>query len=118
MQIHVTEEARHICFAREYLRQHVPRLPARRRLSLAVHAPLLLAEMAHQMMRPSAHVVRTYRMPRAVVNEAYRRNSQHRAVVMESLAGVRGLCTELGLTSGWTTRLWSRLGIWEEPAAA
>ena len=26
MQIHVTEEARHICFATSYLRERVPRL--------------------------------------------------------------------------------------------
>src|SRR6185436_19603409 len=38
MRIHVTEEARHICYAREYLRQHVPRLPAWRRVALTVQA--------------------------------------------------------------------------------
>ena len=27
MQIHVTEEARHLCFARQYLRARVPELP-------------------------------------------------------------------------------------------
>jgi hypothetical protein len=116
MQIHVTEEARHICFAREYLRQHVPALPLRRRVSLMVQAPLLLAEMAHQMMRPSPHVVRTYRMPAAVVDEAFRRNPTHRAFVAESLDGVRQLCAELGLVGDRTVGLWRRLGIW--PAAA
>lgn len=116
MQIHITEEARHICFAREYLRQHVPRLPLRRRVSLMVQAPLLLAEMAHQMMRPSSHVVRTYGMPEAVVDEAFRRNPAHRAFVAESLDGVRRLCAELGLVGGRSIGLWRRLGIW--PAAA
>jgi len=28
MKIHVTEEARHVCFAERYLEEHVPRLGA------------------------------------------------------------------------------------------
>jgi hypothetical protein len=117
MRIHVTEEARHICFAREYLRHRVPLLPARRHVALAIQTPLLLAEMARQMMRPSAHVVRTYAMPREVVAEAYTQSAAHRASVMESLADVRALCVELGLVTPWARPLWRRLGIWDAPAA-
>jgi para-aminobenzoate N-oxygenase AurF len=118
MRIHVTEEARHICFAREYLRHHVPRLPIRRRLLLSVEAPLLLAEMTRQMMHPSAHVVRTYGMPPAVVAEAYSNSPAHRAFVLDSLARVRALCDELGLVTTWTRPAWRQLGIWPEPALA
>jgi hypothetical protein len=120
MQIHVTEEARHICFAREYLRHRVPRLPAPRRAALAVQAPLLLAELARQMMHPSRHVVRTYAIPRPVVAAAFTRNAAHRAFVLDSLAGVRGLCQELRLVTRWTGPLWRRLGVGpaELPAAA
>ena len=40
MQIHITEEARHICFAREYLRHHVPLLtPALRWIAQLRIAP-------------------------------------------------------------------------------
>jgi hypothetical protein len=113
MRIHVTEEARHICFAREYLRHRVPALSAGRRLSLAVQAPLLLAEMTRQMMHPSSHVVRTYGIPREVVVEAFTRNPAHRAFVMGSLAKVRGLCDELGLVTPWTRPAWRRLEIWD-----
>jgi len=118
MRIHVTEEARHICFAREYLRDHVPRLPMHRRLLLAVQAPLLLAEMTRQMMHPSAHVVRTYGMPPAVVAEAYSKSPAHRAFVLDSLAKVRALCDELGLVTTMTRPAWRQLGIWPEPALA
>ena len=112
MRIHITEEARHICFAREYLRHRVPTLPATRRLSLAIQAPLLLADLTRQMMRPSSHVVRTYGIPREVVDEAFVRSPVHRAFVMDSLAKVRGLCDELGLVTEWTRPVWRRLGIW------
>ena len=118
MQIHVTEEARHICFAREYLRHHVPMLPPRRRASLAVQVPLLLADMTSRMMYPPANVVQTYRMPREVVTEAFTRNAQHRAFVMESLAEVRQLCVELGLVTSLTRPLWRRLHIWDDAALA
>ena len=30
-QIHITEEARHLCFARSFLREHVPELTPRKR---------------------------------------------------------------------------------------
>jgi hypothetical protein len=114
MRIHVTEEARHICFARELLRRRVPALPATRRLSLAIQVPLLLADMTRQMMRPSSHVVRTYGMPREVVDEAFVRNPVHRAFVMDSLGRVRALCDELGLVTDWTRPVWRRLGIWPQ----
>ena len=115
MRIHITEEARHICFAREYLRHHVPRLSARRRAALAVQAPLLLAEMTRQMMHPSSHVVRTYGIPALVVAEAFTKSPAHRTFVNESLADVRALCIELGLVT-WTRPLWRRLGILDAAA--
>ena len=113
MRIHVTEEARHICFARKFLRHRVPALSPARRVWLAVETPLLLAEMTRQMMRPSAHVVRTYGIPSAVVDEAFERSPVHRALVMDSLAKVRALCDELGLVTAWTRPAWRRLGIWD-----
>ena len=111
MRIHVTEEARHICFAREYLRHRVPLLSPQRRLSLTLQAPFLLNEMARQMMHPSTHVVRTYGIPSEVVAEAFKRNAAQRAFVMASLAKVRELCVELGLVTPWTRPVWRRLGI-------
>jgi len=56
IQIHVTEEARHLCFAREYLRHRVTGLARHRRLQLAIGAPLILARMAQLMMRPSRQI--------------------------------------------------------------
>jgi hypothetical protein len=115
MQIHVIEEARHLCFARQYLREHVPRLgPVRRRL-LAVRAPLILGVMSQLMMRPAPSVVRTYGIPRAVLREAYTRNPRHRAETRAALGKVRELCRELGIAA---PRVWRALGLWETPAPA
>ena len=113
MRIHVTEEARHLSFARQYLRQQVPRLGRVRRLRLAVEAPSILGEMARLMMRPSPQVVRTYGIPESVVREAYDDNPAARAQVLESLRKVRALLVELGLVTPVTRRLWQARGIWE-----
>jgi hypothetical protein len=117
MQIHVTEEARHLCFARHYLKEHVPALGTVRRLALAVQAPVILGIMAQVMLRPSSHLVRTYRIPRAVIAEAYARNPHHRTKTLESLRKVRALCGELGIITPASARLWRLLGIWEDAPA-
>jgi len=113
MRIHVTEEARHLSFARHYLRAHVPRLAPAARASLALQAPLILGPMAQLMMRPSAEIVRTYGVPREVVAEAYTQNPHHRAKTMEALGKVRDLCREIGIVTRWSLPLWQHMGIWE-----
>ena len=111
MQIHVTEEARHLCFARHYLRERVPRLGPVRRGLLALRAPMILAVMASLMMRPSREIIRAYGIPADVVTEAYTRNPRHRAETIEAVRKVRDLCQELGIVWPW---LWTRVGISED----
>jgi hypothetical protein len=118
MQIHVTEEARHLCFARHYLRRHAATLGPVRRFILSRRAPVILAIMAQMMLRPSATVVRTYGIPEAVVAEAYTRNREHRARTLEALAKVRELLVELGLVTPSSVRLWRWLGIWPSARVA
>jgi hypothetical protein len=117
MQIHVTEEARHLCFARHYLKEHAPRLGVVRRFVLSRRAPFILAIMAQMMMRPSAQIVRTYGIPRAVIREAYTRNPVHRARTLEALRKVRELCAEIGILTPGSTLVWKLLGVWEAPPA-
>jgi hypothetical protein len=119
MRIHVTEEARHLCFARQYLREHVPRLGPVRRWILSRRAPFILAVMAQMMMRPSAQIVRTYGIPREVSRAAYSKNPVHRARTLEALGKVRALLAELGLVTPASRRLWQLLGIWSaQPSPA
>ncbi|HLK13068.1 MAG TPA: diiron oxygenase [Candidatus Binatia bacterium] len=117
MQIHVTEEARHLCFARAYLREHVPRLSARRRRWLALRAPLILGTMFQMMLRPSRQVVRRWAIPRDVIARAYTKNPDHRAFARASLAKVHALLGELGLLTAPAVRLWRLMGIWEKARA-
>jgi len=117
-QIHVTEEARHLSFARAYLRRHVPRLPGWKRAVLRVEAPLLLANMVRPMTRPSPQIVREYGLPKAVLREAFDESPESARRVREALAKVRALCTELGIRRPPRDLLWRRLGIGDEPEPA
>ena len=118
MQIHVTEEARHLCFARQYLKENVPNLGMLKRLMLAVRTPIILAVMAKMMMQPSGQVIRTYGIPREVVKEAYTRNPLHRSRTLEAIRKVRELCDELGLLTPFSIRIWKVLGLWQVESSA
>lgn len=111
MRIHVTEEARHLSFARQYLRRSVPHLSWWRRTQLATLAPLVLATMADMMLKPSPQLIRHYAIPADIIAEAYTHNPDHRAESAVSLAKVRHLCDELGLTTGPYRALWRSLGL-------
>jgi hypothetical protein len=118
MRIHVTEEARHLSFARHYLKVRVGRMGRFARLALAWQAPVILAVMARLMMRPPRNVIRTYGIPADVVREAYTENPAHRAATNEALRKVRTLCNELGIVTRRSRRLWQMLGIWESSVPA
>jgi len=110
MRIHVTEEARHLSFARHYLTSRVPALGRARRVVLSVAAPVLLGVMARQMIEPGSSFGRVAGVPKAVLREA-RRSEQSRAMVRDSVGKVRRLCTDLGLVSLASRALWRLFGI-------
>ncbi len=114
MRIHVTEEARHLSFARQYLRTNVPKLSRRQRRRIAIQAPFILATMASVMMRPPRSIVRTYGIPKDVLTEAYGPGTPSRDEVRASLRKVRTLLTELGLVTPMSKRMWKAFGIWED----
>jgi hypothetical protein len=116
MRIHVTEEARHLSFARQYLRTNAPSLSWWQRQHIATMAPIILTTMAGVMMRPPAALVRTYDIPKPVIDAAYGPGSIAREQTQASLRKVRSLLVELGLVTPFSRRLWKAFGIWEESA--
>jgi hypothetical protein len=115
MKIHVTEEARHIAFAKHYLRERVPRLGRRRRRALSLLAPLIFGGMTRIMAFPSPHTVRLFGVPRADLRRQLR-GPAGRRLLSEVVAGPRKLCTELGLIDRPAAVLWRALRIDEYPA--
>jgi hypothetical protein len=106
MQIHTTEEACHLCFARHWLRLRVPQLPAWKRWILKLSAPFLLGLMARDMLDAPPEIIVRHRIPSSVIRAAFTKNATHRESVRISLSGVRELCREMGLIGSMTRHLW------------
>jgi hypothetical protein len=113
MRIHVTEEARHLSFARHYLRREVPRLDPVRRFILSIAAPRLLGEMAKQMLLPSPDLVRKHGMPPDTLKQVAA-SEDARQFVRDSVGKVRRLCVDIGIVTPLSKRIWKRMNVWDE----
>jgi hypothetical protein len=111
--IHVTEEARHLSFARSYLKLNVPRLDPVRKNILAFAAPVILGVMAQIMLKPNNSFVRRFDIPPEVVREAFD-SPEHTSRSAASLVKVRKLCRDLDLLHAPARFVWQRLGIWAD----
>lgn len=110
MQIHVTEEARHVCFAQKYLAEHVPRLSYARRLQLQWMAPFISVETARLMLAPPRAFTRQLGIPSWVMADVYvgrRHHERLRQAIQPLYETFRGL----GLVSGATESVWQLLGF-------
>lgn len=110
-RLHVTEEARHLSFARQYLKREVPQLGWMRRKRLALSAPFIMGTMAAQMLRPSKAVIRAYGIPRSALKAAYRHNEESDRYLGASLRKLTLLCEELGLLTPTARLLWRLNGL-------
>jgi hypothetical protein len=91
LQIHVMEEARHVCFAEAFLRDRVPRLPRWRRWQIEMLLPVLLDQGERMMLRPIPKLVREYTIPACVMADAFGSESAHQRRVRAIVAPVHAL---------------------------
>ena len=117
MRIHVAEEARHLSFARQYLKHVVPGLGPVRHLVLTCAAPLLFGTMGPVMVFPSRSMARQWGIPRRELRGAVR-SPAGRRLLRDAVSRPRNLCHELGLTRYPGRLLWRAMGIWEDPEDA
>lgn len=113
MRIHVTEEARHLSFARHTLKHRVPQLNRFERHALALLAPIILGIMVRLMVWPQGDLVRHCGVPRDVLRAA-NRSPEGRALLTDSVAKARRLCGELGLLTRSSRPVWKAMGIWAD----
>nr|BFE81638.1 hypothetical protein GCM10020093_042390 [Planobispora longispora] len=114
MRIHIAEEARHISFARHYLRRRVPRMPRYRRFTLGIISPVILGIMARIMLAPGS-MIRAFRIPEQVVKDVYTENPEAAAQIRDSVSKTRELCAELGMMNALQRRVWKIMGIYDAP---
>jgi hypothetical protein len=115
MQIHVTEEARHVCFAEHYLREHVPRLSRFARCRLQLMAPFVTHENAQLMLRAPDWLLQRYGVPRAAAQEI-KRGPVARQLAADTVRPLLDIFQALGLVTGATAPLWHALGYSEARA--
>jgi len=111
MRIHVTEEARHLSFARSYLKTRAAKLRWYGRVQLGIGAPIILSAMAAMMLRPSPQLVAKYRIPKRVIAEAYINNPTAKADNLAAIRRVRQLCADMGVLGNGYRLLWRLFGI-------
>ncbi|MGH8998162.1 MAG: AurF N-oxygenase family protein [Acidimicrobiia bacterium] len=110
MRIHVTEEARHLSFARHSLQRGIPELSRRRRRVLSLVAPVVLGVLARTMLGPPPDLVRHFGIPKDVVRDATR-SPEGRQIARDAVSRTRRLLTELGLVRGPARLVWRIMGI-------
>jgi hypothetical protein len=110
MRIHVTEEARHISFARSYLRERVPQLGWWKRQRLEVHAPFVLRVMVGEMIVPPTWLLDLYDVPRETRREL-RSCPYALANIIEGLGPIRSILSETGIVAPRNLPLWRALGL-------
>ena len=111
-RIHIIEEARHIAFARHYLRRNVPKVRGLRLFILRLRTAIVMAIAARMMSRPSGHVVRSYGIPPEVLREAYGPGSKGAEHIKRALFKPRELAWELGVLNERWAPLWKKRGIY------
>ena len=113
MRIHVTEEARHLSFARHTLKTLVPELGPVRRTLVSLVAPVVLGIMVRLMVVPQADLVDHCNVPRTVLREA-NRSEKGRALLVDAVAKPRKLAREVGLMNRAARLVWKAMGIWSD----
>lgn len=116
LQIHVAEEARHISFAHEFLRERVPHLDPIRRAAISIAFPVLSRMLAEVVAVPSREFIRAAGIPKHVVDEVFWTTADSKEMLSEMFGDVRMLVEELGLMNRLTRPIWKFFGVSGRPS--
>ncbi|MEB3022782.1 AurF N-oxygenase family protein [[Mycobacterium] crassicus] len=109
MRIHVTEEARHIQYARDGLRRSVPAMPRYRRVLLANLQGVGGPFYRHLFTLPI--VYNRVGLDGREARRVARANPQFHAASRSAFAPLAAFFTEVGLMGGLARRMWRRAGF-------
>ncbi|MCP2340625.1 AurF N-oxygenase family protein [Actinomadura rupiterrae] len=108
-RIHVTEEARHISYAREELKRQVARTPRPLRRVQASGIAGVGIRMAPRLTRPAVYAA-VGLDPRMAYRTA--KSSPHRQATLRwAFRRATGFLTEIGIIEGPSARIWRRTGM-------
>ncbi|MBO2454996.1 diiron oxygenase [Actinomadura barringtoniae] len=115
ISIHVAEEARHISFARQFLRHRVPRMGAPQRFALSLVVPPTMKLGVLLILTPPAAMSRRFEIPQDVQKQTYWGAKASQDLISKAVSNVRDLCGDIGLINPVSKQIWRLLNIWEEP---
>jgi hypothetical protein len=111
MSVHVAEEARHISFAHEYLKQHVPKLNRAERVALSVGFPVIMRTFANILMRPSKQALDAMGIPKNIADEIWWDSDSSKKFLRDLFPDARELADNLGLRGKLGRAAWRAMGI-------
>jgi hypothetical protein len=116
MQIHVAEEARHISFAHEYLRENVPTLNPARKALLSVLFPVVMRVLADVIVIPTEELTTEMGVPKKVVKELYWNTPESEKMLRDFFGDVRMLAEDIGVMNPVSRVIWKAMRINGRPS--
>ncbi|MFC9439557.1 diiron oxygenase [Nocardia sp. NPDC057030] len=111
MRIHIAEEARHIAFAHEYLRQRVPKLGFVQRGTLSLAYPIIMFIACDLIVKPPRSLFREFDIPIGIRRELFWRSPEARARRRDFFGEARMLASDIGLMNPVAKLTWRLLRI-------
>ncbi|MFE4458804.1 diiron oxygenase [Nocardia tengchongensis] len=111
MSIHVAEEARHISFAHEFLKRHVPEGNAANRFVLSIAMPIVMFILGRSIATPPKKFFDEFGIPEQVRKELFYGSKEAKQVFADYFIDVRALAQDIGLMNPISKRVWKLLGI-------
>ncbi|GAA5068579.1 AurF N-oxygenase family protein [Nocardia callitridis] len=111
MAIHVAEEARHISFAHEFLKTHVPEVNKFYKGVLSLAMPLVMRILGRSIFTPPRSFFRKFDIPDEVRKDLFYGSKESKQTFSDFFGDVRTLATELGLMNPVAKAMWKLCGI-------
>ncbi|RMI32902.1 AurF N-oxygenase family protein [Nocardia stercoris] len=111
MSIHVAEEARHISFAHEYLKHHVPATGKLNQFGLSLMMPIIMFILGRSIATPPRKFFDEFGIPDSVRKELFYGSKEAKQVFADYFVDVRALAKELRLMNPVSKAIWKLLGI-------
>ena len=102
MEVHISEEARHISFAHMYLERHVKpeKMTRAQRAILAVTLPLTLRSFANVMIKPDKRARKDMGIPKSVTKELWFKSEAGKENLRNMFPDARKLADNIGMRDG------------------
>ncbi|SIR99560.1 AurF N-oxygenase family protein [Williamsia sterculiae] len=116
MQLHVAEEARHISFAHNHLRETIPRKGRIPRFLLSLTFPVVMRVLCGAICVPPNAFQREFDVPDSVMKDIFWRSDESKKFLRNVFGDVRMLGEQCGLMNPVSRALWKLLGIGGRPS--